>query len=450
MDTREYKTLIQCYPGLVSCMQQSPNDIEVQLRPYRILAPADLRFLSNPSHDDDKKARRIVDAILTQVQSNTRSYHMFIKALKAAGDWTEATVRNLEQAYASIRTENPHKYHELIFEPAHLEISQRVPSQLQLELKSIIGINDVRNSETADSIYVLVTGETGSGKSTLVSGLLGVRVDCAQESYRGIGKYEVQKDGITLTVWDSPGLQDGTGNQGEYLRQIKQQCNKRDLTIYCISMSKTRFVLTADNPDVVAMKKLNDTFGNYFWENCVFALTYANTVEAFDTDWEWITQQEQVWRFQAKVAQRTEQVLEILRREIRVPEEIIQKIKIVPAGHFRKPHLPGNRFWLSNFWLQCIDTIISVDVRSALMKINMNRIKRTEREIYNKDFELPAHMQPIMVADSMADSSRWSKRRLVGVAILGGIVLVLLYVNPVLTLLLIILCAVLFLFFYNN
>ena len=286
-------------------------------------------------------------------------------------------------------------------------------SQLPPEIQKSIDVS--KKTKIADSIKVLVTGKTGSGKTTLVSGLLGVNVDCAQEYH--IGKYEVQKDGVTLTVWDSPGLQDGTGNQQEYLRQIEEQCAKRDLTIYCIRMSETRFVFTADNPDVVAMRKLTATFGNYFWKNCIIALTYSNTLQAFDQDWEQISPQEQVKRFQAKVMQWTEQIQDILHREIRVPEEIGKSVKIIPAGHFKRPHLPGINYWLSNFWFQCIDTITSSEVRMALVKVNMSRIKR-EKEVKNQDFKLPAHEQPIVATKRFIDSII----PVVGAGVAGGAV----------------------------
>ena len=100
-DFLECKTLNQCYPDLVRCIQQAPNDIADHLRPLNILAQGDVNFLQDPHNSKDDKARRIVDVVLKQVQSNTEVYKVFVKALKQYR-WTEAAVRKLEEAQTSL------------------------------------------------------------------------------------------------------------------------------------------------------------------------------------------------------------------------------------------------------------------------------------------------------------------------------------------------------------
>ena len=96
MDSLEYKTLNQCYPDLVLCIQQAPNDIVDHLRPLDILAQGDANFLQNPHNSKDDKARRIVDIVLNQVKRNTEVYERFIKALKLC-EWTNVTVCKLQE-----------------------------------------------------------------------------------------------------------------------------------------------------------------------------------------------------------------------------------------------------------------------------------------------------------------------------------------------------------------
>ena len=96
MDSPEHKTLTQLYPRLVTCVGQSPNDIADQLRPSPILTPGDWAFLDNPHHDNDQKARRIVDAAMDQVKINPKLFFPFVSALEAAGPWTEIVVNDLK------------------------------------------------------------------------------------------------------------------------------------------------------------------------------------------------------------------------------------------------------------------------------------------------------------------------------------------------------------------
>ena len=104
METVEYKTLRECYPGLITCIKQSPEDVSDNLMPTSLLASRDLAFLRNSQKNEDDKARRIVDVVLTQVQSNSGAYSIFLSALRAAGSWTEAAVSALEQKHKSLST----------------------------------------------------------------------------------------------------------------------------------------------------------------------------------------------------------------------------------------------------------------------------------------------------------------------------------------------------------
>ena len=268
-------------------------------------------------------------------------------------------------------------------------------SQLPLEVQK--SIEKGKNCKVADSINILVMGKAGSGKSTLVSGILGLKVHNSSDGR--VNEYKMKRENITVRVWDSPGLQDGTGNQEDYLRQIEQQCSYRDLTIYCIRISDTRFVHTAENPDVVAMKKLTRAFGKSFWSSCIIALTYANTLTAMDLDWDTLSVAEQNRRFQGKISEWKEQVQDILVKDIGISRDMVKTITIAPVGHYRKPHLPGCDYWLSNFFFKCVVTISTPEVRRALVKINLSRFKR-EKEVKESDFGMSPEDQPIVATET--------------------------------------------------
>jgi len=57
---------------------------------------------------------------------------------------------------------------------------------------------------------------------------------------------------VEITVFDTPGLADGTGNEEEYLRKIKEKVTDFDVFIFCTEMNTTRF----RNDDIKTVEKL--------------------------------------------------------------------------------------------------------------------------------------------------------------------------------------------------
>ena len=102
MESPEYKTLVQWYPTLVSCVQQSPDDITLHLRSSGLLAQHDIEYLRHPYISDGDKARRLLDIVLNQVKIDPQVYHSFIAALEASGPWTREVVSRLERTYDSV------------------------------------------------------------------------------------------------------------------------------------------------------------------------------------------------------------------------------------------------------------------------------------------------------------------------------------------------------------
>ena len=129
-------------------------------------------------------------------------------------------------------------------------------------------------------LTILLCGTTGVGKSSLLNSLLGKKV-CKVSRHPGLPganlahctkvtqKYVVKLAGITVNVFDSPGLQDGTGKETEYVADMYSKCKDVDLVLYCVDMNAPR--LTPRDIGVITKK-----FGVKFWERCVLVLTKAN------------------------------------------------------------------------------------------------------------------------------------------------------------------------------
>ncbi len=272
--------------------------------------------------------------------------------------------------------------------------------------RKVIDFAKKLESPPTESISILMTGKTGTGKSTLTNGILGTKLaeegaSIATHCTTKVLKYETMKGNINVTVWDSPGLQDGTENQEEYLQQMVESCSKVDLTLYCIRIGgETRFVRGTDNPDLVAMIRLTEAFGPKFWKNAIIVLTFANTLQAFNVKWEDLSIKQKQEAYKAKIKEWEEQIKDILIEDIKIPKDVVDAIKVVPAGHYLKAELPGFGYWLSSLWFECVNTIPNKEARLSMLQINKNRLKR-EKDVKINDFQKPPEQQPLIISESM-------------------------------------------------
>ena len=243
----------------------------------------------------------------------------------------------------------------------------------------------------------MITGKTGSGKSSLINGLIGKKVseegDGLDRITATVEPKEVTCEGTVVKIWDTPGLQDGTDEEDRYLQEMKDNCSNCNLCIYCLSMRQIRF----EASEIKAIQRLTETFGKNFWAKVLFVLTFANEVKArchigSETDGKgFFTQKIKAWH--AKLVHTL--------KECGVKEEVADKIEVIPAG-YSKPlkdypnpwELPGIPNWFHNFWYKCAETMDEKGV-PALITINIRRLKSPE-EISKMDLSsCPIEEQPL-------------------------------------------------------
>ena len=305
------------------------------------------------------------------------------------------------------------------FEQIHLDKDKLPP-----ELRECFDLQKLKDALLkATSLSVLLSGRAGAGKSTLVNGILGKRV--AKEGDKVIRGGETSKlteysrnvDGVNVTVWDSPGLGDGSDNQVQscYIREMREKCSKVDLTLYCIKMFEKWFPRgRTDNPDVNAMANITEAFGSDFWRNTIVVLTFANLVEAMNVAWENLDASAKKVEFEKELENWRGIIRDVLINEIKVPREIAMSVVIVPAGHHLKRKLPDRDYWLSTLWFQCLEAIATPEGRVALVRTNVPRM-RQQNQVTEKDFGLPPEDQPIVVEGS-SDANKYK----VVAAAIGG------------------------------
>ncbi|XP_031571344.1 translocase of chloroplast 34, chloroplastic-like [Actinia tenebrosa] len=196
------------------------------------------------------------------------------------------------------------------------------------------------------TLNLLITGKTGVGKSRLVNALVGKKVakegraldPCTSE----VTSYKVVIKGVAVTVWDSPGLQDGTSNEDQYIEDMKKKIKDVALIIYCVRMDDTRFY----DEDKKAIRILTEEFGKDLWVNAVVALTFANKVEDPDeeNDLENFRFQFREWKKQLKD----------YFAAVGLNPETSRLIPIIPVGNkVKSMRLPDRENWLSALWIEC-------------------------------------------------------------------------------------------------
>ena len=222
--------------------------------------------------------------------------------------------------------------------------------------------------KTQKNLNILITGKTGVGKSRLLNALVGKKV--AKEGREkkactaNVNPYKVIIDNIKVVVWDSPGLQDGTGNDQVYLTMLQDKLKQHgfDLMIYCIKMDDRRFY----PEDQTAIQILTTVLGEDMWKKAVIALTFANRIEDPDEkdDLAYFMGDQYYWE---------KDIREFLSK-LGIDIKLRCALPIVPAGNYKKLCLPTCQNWLAELWIQCL-SVMSHSAGLALYQINKNRLK---------------------------------------------------------------------------
>ena len=254
---------------------------------------------------------------------------------------------------------------------------------------------DVWQEIVARPIHILITGKTGTGKSALINGLIGKNVSKEGETLKPetteVEYFQRIVNGVPIKVFDSPGLQDGTDNEKEYIQDMSKKCSEVDLILYTLRMDVARML----DDDVQAMKKLTVAFGEKFWTRAVFVLTFANKVlvpaapgeHDFKKNFEYFEKKLQQWK---------ERFLKVLSDDLGVSSDITSKVPVIPAGYHKVRDLPGRRFWFSQFWKTALDRMkeISEDRARFMLEYSKDRWQKVY-ESSEDDFKATIDKQPI-------------------------------------------------------
>ena len=211
-----------------------------------------------------------------------------------------------------------------------------------------------RGNEATD---ILVVGNSCTGKSALINGM--ILEEAAEEGAEAQGKgtirvqaYSYSAGGVTVKFWDTPGLQDGTDVDVEYIRDMKEEgCGKAQLMLYCIKMSNTRF----QQEDHETIVNLTAGLGKEIWENAIFVLTFANDVIArLERKHKHRPGRKPLQEVFKDVVSTWKEVLSDEVEKVGVDSKVAESIPVVLAGYEIEKIGPNNDTnWRESLWNAC-------------------------------------------------------------------------------------------------
>ena len=301
------------------------------------------------------------------------------------------------------------------------------------------------------AVNVAVTGVTGSGKSTIINALCGPvpreTAEVSETDGKVVESALPAKEGLrlhpetpevtsyiaktatfsgkeyTIRVWDSPGLEDGSGRGSAYLSQLRAECGDDiDVLLYCVDCSITRCVV---EDIVLGMELVTRTLTPTVWENALVVLTFANTLQ--DNIEETVSiepgnNEDAAHIFSSRIAQWTLSVRVALARA-GVPDNIVQSIAIEPAGHYTDPCLPDRIHWLGYLWVLFL-ACARDEAKLALLITNHHRFRDarylTPEDLLQIGTESQTQAQPIVIATDHLQAVKIGTAVGVGVASAAG------------------------------
>ena len=252
--------------------------------------------------------------------------------------------------------------------------------------------------ELGSKIIIMVMGETGVGKSTLLNALVGHAVFETGRSKKQavttrVTEHKCKKNGVEIVAIDCPGLHDGTVNEDVYLQEMYDKIHAHgriNLFLYCKKMTDTRADPKGD-ADIIT--KLTHKLGEEIWQHTLFALTFANIYE------------KRMKKHNHKQADITVQFKQKKREWKKHFRETLKtcgidlvncNIKVCAAGD-KQRQLCEKAYWLSDFWASAYK-VLDVNGALAFLRLNQSRVVENAPE---ESFQQDLHAQPLVTTNKL-------------------------------------------------
>ncbi len=235
-------------------------------------------------------------------------------------------------------------------------------------------------------LSILCAGGTGVGKSTLLNGLIGCKADSlpvGDTLERGTDEVTERTftlRGITVTIWDTPGLEGSEGADKNYLEKIKEKCADFDIFLYCIKADEKRAIELSDERS--SLLRYTELFGPELWKYSVVALTFSNKIVNHYKEEAKIGKKKDAdayveREFKRKIDEWETKIQRALKKKM--DRETVEKVPVLPAGLARRRDLPGHNYWLSRLFVNFEDRL-KKDSKMSFFQIYQHRL-RSEKDM---------------------------------------------------------------------
>lgn len=242
-----------------------------------------------------------------------------------------------------------------------------------------IGINFIQALERMlantknKRLVFFVVGRTGWGKSSTVNSLVGKevsKVNRYQAETADVVGFDFEINNIKATVFDTPGLCDGSGNDQRYIDIIRSKVRTPDSMLYVSRLDETR----SEN-DLRAIKIISYALGPIVWQYAVIVFTFANNIEPSE--------------YQEQLRIKKQIILQTI-ADVIGDSNMPCQIPVVAIDNKRKT-TPDGKEWLGNLFTAIVDRVSkegTVALLAMLTEHITNRVNlnKNQKQIIRRKF----------------------------------------------------------------
>ena len=230
--------------------------------------------------------------------------------------------------------------------------------------------------------------------------------------------------GVDVTIYDSPGLQDGTCKDESYLDQMSKALDVANLILYCFDMTTTRWLPADQN----AIELITKRFGMTFWSKSILVLTKANQFQLSKR----YSDPAKISEWEKTCEQAFNDIADPFKAQLNgllpsTEHSKVDNIPVIAAGSCeREPKerelifvAPGKTHmdYLSELWVQCLKRLppdesrlsflLATDFQSVKVSptLDNSSIKINIQKLLDVASKISAYQTPTSISSTVMDSA---------------------------------------------